>query len=89
MLVVKECNRSDLKPWTSNFVILIHLPGIPNHVAMTIKKMGVASQFADDTGCYARGKEYGLSKSDSEIFFTPHTFMRYKEIPGVLLNGGL
>jgi hypothetical protein len=60
-----------------------------NHVAMTIKKMGVANQFADYTGRYARGKEYGLSKSDSEIFFTFCTFMRYKEIPDDLLNGGL
>lgn len=51
--------------------------------------MGVANQFADYTGRYARGKEYGLSKSDSEIFFTFCTFMRYKEIPDDLLNGGL
>lgn len=51
--------------------------------------MGVASQFADYTGRYARGKEYGLSKSDSDIFFILQTLIRYKEIPGGKLNGGL
>ena len=76
MFVVKECNT-----YPSS--------GIRTIVITTIKKMGVASQFADYTGRYARGKEYGLSKSDSDKFFTLRTHMRYKEIPGVLLNGGL
>ena len=52
----------------------------------TIKK-GVANPVADCTDCYAQGKEYGLSKSVSEIFFTNRRFMRYKEIPDVKLNG--
>ena len=57
MFVVKECNTYPS-------------PGIRTIVITTIKKMGVASQFADYTGRYARGKEYGLSKSGSDKFFT-------------------
>ena len=62
MFVVKECNTH---------------PSYLVNALLSIRqlKMGVAGQFADFPGRYARGKEYGLSKSDSDKFFTPSTLM--------------